>query len=71
MSVRDYRFANKRSNVSMGVMVDGGSVVGLCEAARPPQAGAVLAAPEALLTTEWGPQQTSVVGCVRTSWITG
>lgn len=26
---------------------------------------------QALLTTERGPQQTSVVGCVRTGWITG
>lgn len=66
VSVQGYRFANKRSNVSMGWV----SVVGLFKSFSPLQTEAAVAASEPLLTTDWRPQQTSVAGCVGTSWIT-
>lgn len=63
-----YRFANKRSNVSMAcARLWWGCLNHLPLFRRK----ATVAASEALLTTERGPQQTSAVGHVRTSWITG
>lgn len=63
-----YRFANRRSNVSMGVCrLWWGRLNHLLLSRQK----AAVAASEALLTTERGPQQTSAVGRVRTGWITG
>ncbi len=67
VSVSGYRFADKWSNVSMASV----SVVGPFKSSSPLQTGtAAVVASEPLLTTGWGLQQTSVVGCVRTGQIT-
>lgn len=63
-----YRFANRRSDRSMGWV----SVVKLFKSSSPLQTetAAVLAF-ETLLATGQGPRQTTVVSRTRTSWITG
>lgn len=68
MFFQSYRLADRWSNVSTACV----SVVELLKSSSPlhRETAAALAS-ETLLTTDWGPQRTSVVGCTRTGWITG